>query len=194
MTAHIRIVQHPNRDRRTVHVNRHVCDFDSLGFGDSHYSNYENKKPGELAENLATALGYIPGVVGGNLKQYEISIGKGEAFTWAEIMPFVIAKVIAKVFPDSVGEMIEVSTSVNYMSGEYSRQNDIADRLGVKVEFDLNDPNPSLDIEHLFDPQSVRLAVDNTPSAPESEMPAAEATSEPAPVRAPRRGRGRHQN
>jgi hypothetical protein len=194
MTAHIKIVQHPNSDRRTVHVNRHVSDFDALGFGDSHYSNFENKKPGELAEKLATSLGYIPGVTGGDLKQYEIAIGKGEAFTWAEVMPLVIGQVIAKIFPDSVGEMIEISTSVNYMSGDYGRSNDIADRLGVKVEFDLNDPNPSLDIEHLFDPQSVRLAVDNTPSAPETDAPAAEATQEPAPVRAPRRGPGRHQN
>lgn len=194
MTAHIKIVQAPNPDYRTVHVNRHVCDFDSLGFGDSHYSNFEDKKPGEVAEKLATALGYIPGVTGGHLKQYEITITKGAAFTWAEIMPLVIGRVIAKVFPDSVGEMVEISTSMNYNSGDYTRHNDIANRLGMKVEFDLNDPNPSLDIEHLFDPQSVRLAVDNTPSASESEAPAAEATPEPAPVRAPRRGRGRHQN
>lgn len=191
MTAHIKIVQHPNPEHRTVHVNRHVSNFDSLGFGDSHYSNFDNKKPGEVAEKLATALGYIPGVTGGDLKQYEIAIGKGEAFTWTEVMPLVIGQIIAKIFPDSVGEMIEISTAVHYISGDYSRQNDIAERLGVKVEFDLNDPNPSLDIEHLFDPQSVRLAVDNT-KAPET--PAEEITPEPAASRAPRRRRAGDQS
>jgi len=165
--AHIKIVQHPNPEYRTFHVSRHVCDFNALGFGDSHYSNPFDHKPNELAEKLATALAYIPGVTGGDLKQYEIAIHKGQAFTWSEVTPHVMGQIVAKVFPDCAGGTIEVSTTMDYMVGEYSRSNDLAKREVVKVEFELNNPNPTIDVEGLFSSKPATMAVVETPATRE---------------------------
>lgn len=160
--AHLKIVQHPNSEIRTFHVNRDVCNVLRFGFGKKNIDSIFDHRPDELTARLATALGYIPGVQEGALQQYDISITKGSAFEWADITPYVVGQIVAKVFPDLIGESLEISTSVHYLVGTgYSQYDDIAKRFGVMIELDPNDPNPAIDIEFLFDPRSPRLVVNN---------------------------------
>jgi hypothetical protein len=156
--AHIKIVQHPNPERRTFHVNRDVCNIHRLGFGKKEISCFaREEKPDSLTACLATALGYIPGVEEGHLQQYEVHVGKGEAFEWADIMPHVVGRIVAKIYPDLIGESIEVTTTMHYLVGEYSRERVVAKRFPIHIDIDPTDSHPVIDVEDLFNPNSLRL-------------------------------------
>lgn len=167
--AHIKMVQHPNPTRRTYHVVRDVSAVKLYGFGQDNLfsSSFEKKKPGAVAEALAKALEQIPGVSSGSLSQYEVSVGIGDAFDWADIAPFVVGAIIRHIYPEVDGKTIEISTEVGHsykvrpsgMGGMFGdddghrvEYNDITKRYTVPV--DLGKGRPTLDVEFLFSHQA----------------------------------------
>lgn len=160
---HIQIVQHPNPEMRTYHVTRQASKVHGFGFGVDNMSfSHEDEDPGLLAKRLAKALALIPGVADGTIDGYEISIGKGSAFKWDEVSPLVLGQIVKRLFPKCVGNTIEISTTVHYMAGEYSRNRDIAVRCEVPVSFGKSEKWPQLDIETLFKSSTLTKVVDNT--------------------------------
>lgn len=157
---HLKIVQYPNPECRAYHVNVLVSgNMRCWSFGRNDIlGNYGEKKPDKLVKEFAEALGAIPGVESGTLESYEISITKAEAFEWSDISPFVVGLIVKRLFPDQVGGTLEVTTTLNYMAGNYGRHFDLAKRFGVQVDVDINDAHPSLDLEFLLDPQSPHFA------------------------------------
>ncbi|MBY0537958.1 hypothetical protein K2P47_01015 [Patescibacteria group bacterium] len=165
--AHIKMVQHPNPTRRSYHVVRDVCPVRHYGFGqDNFFSSLdEKKKPGAVALALSKALEQIPGVSSGSLSQYEISVGIGDAFDWADISPFVVGAIIKHIFPEVDGKTIEISTNVGHTyrvppssfgfgedDGQRIKYEDVTKRYTVAV--DLGNGRPRLDVEFLFSPEA----------------------------------------
>jgi hypothetical protein len=163
--AHIKMVQHPNPTRRTYHVVRDVSAVRHYGFGQDNLfsSSFEKKKPGAVAVALAKALEQIPGVDSGSLTQYEISVGIGDAFDWADIAPFVVGAIIKHIFPEVDGKTIEISTNVGHSyqvlpsswgndDGHRVKYDDVTKRYTVPV--DLGKGRPALDVEFLFTRQA----------------------------------------
>lgn len=111
------------------------------GFGrENMFSNPFKEIPGAFAEALAKRLAEIPGVIDGHLKQYEISVGIGDAFDWRDVGPLVVGEIVKAVYPEVDGGTLEVSTKVCYR--------DVANRVPVAVN--LGDVRPTLDIEDLY--------------------------------------------
>jgi hypothetical protein len=139
---HLVAVQHPNPVRRSYHVIREVSEMSHMyGFGrENMFSNVFKENPGAFAEALAQRLGNIPGIVDGHLKQYEISVGIGEAFDWKDVGPLVVGEIVKAVYPEVDGGTLEVSTTVCYKP--------VANRVPVAVN--LGSIRPELDIEDLF--------------------------------------------
>ncbi|HEC30793.1 MAG TPA: hypothetical protein ENI66_02145 [Candidatus Yonathbacteria bacterium] len=162
LTAHIRIVQHPNPDRRTYHVTRQVSKVHLYKFGVDELSgcSFDEKDPGDLAKKLAKGLERVPGINSGSLNAYEIDVGKGTAFDWEDIGHFIVGQIVKHVFPDCVGETIEISTTLHYMEGDYSRKHDYCKREKVSVKF-WSKMRPHVYVEHLFTIQAIRKVVDN---------------------------------
>lgn len=163
---HISIVQHPNPEMRTYHVTRQVSKIKMFGFGVDQMMSLldDNKDPGLLGKRLAKAFERIPGVTTGTLSAYEIDVTKGNAFDWSEIGPLVVGQIVKRVFPKCVGGTIEVSTTINYMAGEYCRHQDVAKRCNVPVQFGKKERRPRLDVEELFKSPTLVKVVDNTQS------------------------------
>ena len=177
---HISIEQHPNPEMRTYHVTRQVSKIQRFGFGiDQIISSLDEKEdPGLLGKRLAKALAQIPGVTAGTLKAYEIDVTKGNAFDWSEIGPLVVGQIVKRVFPKCVGGTIEVSTTANYMSGDYCHHQDIAKRCNVPVTFEKKERRPRLDVEELFKSPTLVKVVDNI----QCEAKAASVASGETPV------------
>lgn len=164
--AHIKMVQHPNSTRRTYHVVRDVSAVKLYGFGQDNQfsSSFDKKKPGVVAEALAKALEQIPGVNSGSLSQYEVTVGIGDAFDWADVAPFVVGAIIKHVYPEVDGKTIEISTNVGYSyydvklsdwgydNGHRVKYDDVTKRYIVPV--DLGKGRPTLDVEFLFSRQA----------------------------------------
>jgi hypothetical protein len=163
--AHIKMVQHPNPLRRTYHVVRDVSAVRLYGFGQNNLflSSFEKKKPGAVAEALAKALEQITGVSSGSLSQYEVSVGIGDAFNWADVAPFVVGAIIRHIYPEVDGKTIEISTNVGHSyhvtpsdwgddDGHRVKYNDVTQRFEVPV--DLGKGRPALDVEFLFSRQA----------------------------------------
>lgn len=160
---HIQIVQHPNPEMRTYHVTRQASKVHRFGFGVDQISpSRKDDDPGILAKRLAKALEQIPGITQGSLDAYEIDITKGSAFKWDEVSPLVLGQIVKRLFPKCVGNTIEISTTVHYMAGEYSRNRDIAVRCEVPVSFGKREKWPQLDIETLFKSSTLTKVIDNT--------------------------------
>lgn len=163
---HISIVQHPNPEMRTYHVTRQASKARRFKFGIDEFvgSSDNTENPGLLGKRLAKALERIPGVTTGTLRAYEIDVTKGNAFDWSEIGPLVVGQIVKRVFPKCVGGTIEVSTTANYVSGDYCRHQDIAKRCNVPVQFGKKEQRPRLDVEELFKSPTLVKVVDNTQS------------------------------
>lgn len=161
---HISIEQHPNPEIRTYHVTRQVSKVHRFWFGiDQMMSSLnDNEGPGLLGKRLAKALEQIPGVAAGALDSYNIDITKGNAFDWSEISPLVVGQIVKRVFPKCIGAAIEISTTINYMAGDYCRHQDVAKCCSVPVQFGKEERRPRLDIEELFKSPTLVKVADNT--------------------------------
>lgn len=176
---HVKAVQHPNPTRRTFHVTREVTEggCDRYGFGD-HFSSFGRKKPGELVKLLAERLQAIPGVTSARFEPYEISVGIGEAFDWASIGPIVVGEIVNALFPETLGNTIEISAEVgwSYYVRPGSRIWDDEDN-GHRVKYkdtvkretiEVKDPQV-LDIERFLNPDAVGQAQQKVASEVVSE-------------------------
>lgn len=157
MLAHISIVQHPNLQCRTYNVNR-LLSGKNIRFGvDEILDSFDkqNRDPGSLKVNLAKDLDSILGIGKGNVGQYDIHIVKGVAFDWSDIGPLVIAQIIKHLFPKSIGNTIEISTTCHYNFGETTIDQRIAIRRQVPVSFKRRQRRPRFDIEQLFNSSEI---------------------------------------
>src|SRR3989344_4808929 len=159
---HVKVVQHPNPTRRSFHVTREVTEGGAkrCGFGD-HYFDFDRKKPGELAQLLMDRLQAIPGVTSARFEQYEISVGISEAFDWRSIGPIVLGEIVNALFPETLGNTIEISANVGWSyhvrasswdnddDGHRVRYKDTVKREVVEVK----DPQ-ILDVERFLDPDT----------------------------------------
>lgn len=164
---HVKVVQHPNPTRRSFHVTREVTEggAKNCGFGDFYFELDDKKKPGELAKLLMDRLQAIPGVTSASLKPYEISVGISEAFDWKDVGPIVLGEIVNALFPETLGNTIEISVNVGWSyhvrpsswdnddDGHRVRYKDMVKREVVEVK----DPQV-LDVERFLDPNAVEGA------------------------------------
>ncbi|MDO8565179.1 MAG: hypothetical protein Q7R67_00940 [bacterium] len=175
---HVKVVQHPNPTRRSFHVTREVTEGGSerYGFGD-HYFDIDRKKPGELVKLLADRLRAIPGVTSARFEPYEISVGISEAFDWSDIGPVVLGEIVNVLFPETLGNTIEISANIGWSyyvrpsghsldddDGYRVRYKDTAKREVVEVE----DPQ-ILDVERFLNAEAVQKAEQKVTAEPMAE-------------------------
>jgi hypothetical protein len=171
--AHIKVVQHPNPNMRTFHVVREVGDIDHMyGFGTDNFYGLSGRKknPGDYAKILAKRLSELPGVTHGHLKQYDISVGIGEAFNWRDIGPLVLGEIIRSIYPEVDGKTIEISVSIGWGyhvrprsfgfmndedDGHRTRYVDTVDHETVPVNLGIR---PRFDIELMLDKNALIAA------------------------------------
>lgn len=147
---HVLITQHPNLQMRTYHVTRQLSDVHMFGFGvECMHSSFDKKDPGVLAKRLARALARVPGITEGHVDQYTVTVAKGHAFSWADVSPMVLGKIIQHVFAECNGSTIEVSTTTEYMSGNHCHHEDRASHAAIPVKFYAK-RRPIVKAEHLF--------------------------------------------
>lgn len=172
LKPHVLVVQHPNSRVREFHFVREVANTSHMsGFGeDRHYGMMNNEDVGEVAKELSRMLLAVPGVVAGNFKRYAVSVTIADAFTWQDIGPLVLGEMIKAIYPEVVGNDVEISARIGWayyvQSGGYSmfgdddghrtRYRDVVKREVVKVEFGAS--RPSLDIEHMLGDESLQKA------------------------------------
>lgn len=162
--AHIRIEQHSNPEMRTYHANRLVSKQHMYDFGIDGMGNFNEEDPGEMARKLAKALEKVPGVSSGHLSAYEVDVSKGSAFEWDEVSPLVLGQLVKHIFPDFIGKEIQISTTLSTIdSGGFGQNHNFASRHPVLVKFGAK-KRPSIDVEKLFKPQTLRKVVDNEPA------------------------------
>ena len=171
---HLKVVQHPNPKRRSFHVVREVSTCrDMWGFGRENimFSSHDNQDPGEDAKKLAMRLADIPGITDGHFKQYEVSVGIGDAFSWKDIGPIVLGEIVKAVYPDVIGGTLDVSTTIGWSyfvrpssrgfmgegdDGHRVHYQDMADHQPIEVNFGLG--RPLLDIENLLGKEALKEA------------------------------------
>jgi hypothetical protein len=173
---HVKIVQHSNPTCRSFHVTREVTEggSDRFGFGDR-YFDFEKKKPGELVRLLTERLQAIPGVTSAFFEPYEISVSIGEAFDWRSIGPIVLGEIINTLWPETLGNTIEITANVGVAyyirpsswgyddDGHRVRYKDTVKREVVEV----NDPQV-LDIERFLNPDYVPQRVESEVTSEEN--------------------------
>ncbi|MES2668140.1 MAG: hypothetical protein V4644_00385 [Patescibacteria group bacterium] len=161
---HILVVQHPNPTHRNFgFITELSSNRNPYGFGSSHYSNFEKKNPGALAKTITERLLAIPGVTGGHIDKYEVSVAIGQAFSWEDLGPLVLGQLIKSIYPEVIGSELLISTRVGWVfyvrpsdfgfmgesdNGHRTRYQDMAKRESIIAN--LGSGRPSLNIEHLL--------------------------------------------
>ncbi len=180
---HVKVVQHPNPTRRSYHVTREVVEGENkFGFGESAYSSslsfFKKNKPGDLVKLIQERLQAIPGVIGGHFENYEISVAIGEAFDWSDIGPVVLGEIVNALFPETLGNTIEVSARVGWSyhakpsswdmddDGHRVRYEDTVRREVVEVK----DPQV-LDVERFLNAEAVQQVQQKVAAEPVVESP-----------------------
>ena len=163
---HVKVIQHPNPTRRTIHVTREVVDgAEKFGWGDSVYRHHK-VKPSENALLLRDRLSAVSGVIGGTFGNYELDVAIGDAFDWSEIGPVVLGEIVNTLFPETFGKTIEISVTIGWAyqtrsrrmyddddDGHRTRYQDMASRVVVEV----TDPQ-ILDLERFLDGAALQKA------------------------------------
>ena|SRR3989338_1079422 len=171
---HLKVVQHPNPKRRSFHITREISSCRGMyGFGRESmmFSSLDREDPGEEAKQLAKQLADIPGITDGHFKQYEISVGIGDAFSWKDIGPLVLGAIVKAIYPEVVGETLDISTTIGWSyhvrpslfgfmgeddDGHRVHYQDMTDHQPVEVNFGIG--RPTLDIEHILGGEALQEA------------------------------------
>jgi len=187
---HLLVVQHPNPTHRAFHVVREVYQGSFMhGFGkEDMLSNFEKNGLTDVSKELIKRLEAIPGLASGSIKQYEVSVCIGEAFSWKDVGPLVVGEIIKTIYPDVIDGTLEISCRIGWSyyaqpgggrlnfgfgsedDGFRTRYQDIVDHEPVTAK--LGAGRPSLDIEHMLDGRALeqaRLKAKQESSAEESE-------------------------
>lgn len=87
----IKVESHPNTNSRTYHVRHRMVPERISGYicGTDYPDSKEKQDFPVLTWAIVNALRDIPGIRRVSAWPYEITIEKGNAFTWKEIEPFV---------------------------------------------------------------------------------------------------------
>lgn len=170
---HLKVVQHPNPKCRCFHLTREIlyCR-DTYGFGNENLIfSLSKEDPGAEAKLLAKQLADIPGVTHGYLKQYEISVCLGDAFSWKDIGPLVLGTIVKAVYPEVGGGTLDISTTIGWShyvqpssfgfighndDGLRVHYQDMTDHQPVEVNFGIG--RPTLDIERMLGSDALREA------------------------------------
>jgi hypothetical protein len=126
-----------------------------VGFGSDRLgSSLFGGKPSQLAKTLMERLSAIPGVNGGHLHGYEVSVNIGEAFSWKDLGPIVLGEIVNTIYPEILGKTIAISAELSwtyYSSGGIWEDDDGQRIRAIYVldhqEFEVKDPQ-ILDIEN----------------------------------------------
>ncbi len=170
---HIKVVQHPNPKRRSYHFSREVSSTRHMyGFGrESMMFSSRDENPGEEAKVLAKRLADLPGVTDGHFKQYEVSVGIGDAFSWKDIGPLVLGELVKAYYPEAIGQTLDISTTIGWSyhvrpsefglfgepdDGHRVHYQDMVDHEPVEVHMGVG--RPTLDIEHLLGKEALQEA------------------------------------
>lgn len=176
ITPHVKIEQHPNPKRRSYHFACEVSTSKHMyGFGrDSLMVMFDERDPGEESKKLAERLANLPGVTDGHFKQYEVSIGIGDAFSWKDIGPLVLGELVKTFYPDAIGKTLNISSTIGWSyyvrpsshgfmgdddDGHRIHYQEMTDHEPVEVkEVNFGAGRPILDVEHLFGKEALQEA------------------------------------
>lgn len=164
MAPHIKVVRDSDITFREFHITKALTGTSEVEypFGamlpyEEHF-NFSEKTddgPSTLGQILVAEIASIPGVIGGIVKKYSIVIKIAEAFDPKEIFSLVLRKIVQCVYPEVIGKIIPISTSVvkNYLKNVDSEEMGgnfkeimIFRRRSVRIRIE----EKSLNIEHLF--------------------------------------------
>jgi len=158
---HIKVVRDSEVNFREFHITKPLTGTSELEYPFGDMLPYEERfnlcektddGPSTLGQTIVAEVTSIPGVTGGILRKYSMIIKIGEAFDPKDVFSLVLCTVVRCVYPQVIGKIIPISTSVvkNYpgadKGGDSSKEVPISMRRDVQVRTE----EKSLDIEHLF--------------------------------------------
>jgi hypothetical protein len=144
---HIRVIKLVESYRRAFLVTKQVSETTGIhDFGEGLFDNdgidtiftTTDGNPGKLAKILVDGLMAVPGVIGGTILKYEIDVDISAAFRPEDIYPRVLGALVKVLFPETIGDKIEVSTSMMHQN-EVKKKEEKSDTGGVKCEDDDDD-------------------------------------------------------
>lgn len=104
----ILIEEVPNKAMRIYHTTARATPSATVGYGDHGFMGHASSSAPAVTLALVAALEGSPGVSGGWLQGYKITVLKAELFTWDEVEPRVIEAIKEVLYPGV--EDVEVRT------------------------------------------------------------------------------------